>query len=158
MNNNKITWPATFEPSCSPVLVSNTIDINASPEKVWFWLTSATTWQEWYFNASKVKLINQQGNQLLAGSKFNWRTFGVTLQSEVKEFVPYQRLAWDAKGIGISACHAWLIIPTATGCTVLTEETQHGWLCRLGKLLLPGRMYKYHQVWLEGLKRKAEEN
>jgi len=66
-------------------------------------------------------------------------------------------LAWDAKGIGILAYHAWLIIPTASGCTVLTEETQYGFLCRLGKLFMPNRMHQYHQLWLEGLKRKAEE-
>ncbi|MBL0358572.1 MAG: SRPBCC domain-containing protein [Chitinophagaceae bacterium] len=156
--NSKITWPAPFHPSISPVFVSNTIDINASPEKVWYWLTNATTWQEWYCNASKVKLMNQQGGSLQAGTIFRWRTFGANLRSEVKEFIPNERLAWDAKGIGILAYHAWLIIPTATGCTVLTEETQYGILCRLGKLFMPYRMYKYHQLWLEGLKRKAEES
>ena len=74
----------------------------------------------------------------------------------MKEFTPSQRLAWDAKGIGILAYHAWLIIPTKKGCKVLTEETQHGWVCRLGKLFFPNRMYRYHQIWLGGLKAQAE--
>ena len=156
MSNDQIIYPTPFEPANCPVFVRNEIEINATPEKVWFWLTNATTWNAWYVNASNMQLINQHSNHLLAGTKFNWRTFGANLTSEVAEFVPYQRLSWKASGMGISAYHAWLIIPTATGCRVITEETQHGWLCRLGKLLMPNRMYKFHQIWLEGLKAKSE--
>jgi uncharacterized protein YndB with AHSA1/START domain len=156
MNNDKIFYPAKFEPSNCPVFVRNDIEINATPEKVWFWLTNATTWSEWYFNASKMQIVNQHNNHLLANTKFNWRTFGAKLESEVKEFVPFHRLAWEAKGTGISAYHAWLIVPTENGCKVITEETQHGWLCRLGKLLMPNRMCKFHQIWLDGLKTKSE--
>jgi uncharacterized protein YndB with AHSA1/START domain len=157
MNNASIHWPTKFAPAVSPVFVSNSIDIDASPEKVWHWLTNAAAWSDWYVNASHMRILSPPGNHLQAGSIFKWKTFGVHLQSNVLEFVPQQRLAWDAKGIGIMAYHAWLIIPTPGGCRVLTEETQHGWLCRLSKAMMPGRMYKYHQIWLEGLKKKAEE-
>ncbi|MGL4363945.1 MAG: hypothetical protein ACRCSB_01925, partial [Bacteroidales bacterium] len=78
--------------------------------------------------------------------------------SEVKEFIPHQRLAWDAQNIGILAYHAWLIIPTEKGCKVITQETQHGFMCRLSAFLMPNRMYKYHQIWLEGLKAMAEQH
>jgi len=156
MNIEKIIYPTKFEPSNSPIFVRNEIEINSSPEKVWFWITNATTWSEWYFNASKVKILNQNSTQLLAATKFTWKTFGANVHSEVKEFVPFQRLAWDGKGIGLSVYHAWLIIPTPNGCKVVTEETQHGLLCRLGKFFMPKRMYNYHQIWLEGLKKKAE--
>lgn len=155
--NNKIIWPSQFDPAVAPVFVSNSIDINASPEKVWYWLTNAATWHQWYCNASPVQFISQQTNYLQATTTFKWKTFGASLQSQVKEFAPNQRLAWDAKGFGILAYHAWLIIPAANGCTVLTEETQHGIVCRLGKFFMPNRMHKYHQLWLEGLKRKAEQ-
>ncbi|MGY4384879.1 uncharacterized protein YndB with AHSA1/START domain [Pedobacter sp. UYP24] len=157
MDHDKIIYPARFEPSNSPIFVRNEIKINATPEKVWFWLTNATTWNEWYFNASNVQITNQQNNHLLAGTMFNWRTSGISLKSAVKEFIPYQRLAWEAKGTGVSAYHAWLLVPTENGCKVITVETQHGWFCRLGKLLMPNRMYKFHQIWLEGLKTKAEQ-
>jgi len=39
---------------------------------------------------------------------------------------------------------------------VLTEENQHGWLCRLHKFFRPQHMYEEHQNWLEGLKKEAE--
>lgn len=157
MHQPAIQWPAAFAPANSPVFVHNTIEIEASPEKIWYWLCNAASWQQWYSNAAAVRILQPPGNYLQAGAVFKWKTFGAALQSTVLEFVPYERLAWDAKGIGIRAYHAWLIIPGAHGCTVVTEETQHGWACRLGSLLLPGRMYKYHQIWLQGLKRMAEQ-
>jgi uncharacterized protein YndB with AHSA1/START domain len=151
---SKILFPASFAPANSPVFVHNEIDINAKPEAVWNWLIKAGTWPEWYFNAANVALPS---THLSKDTVFRWKTFGNTLQSQVQEFVPNERLAWLATGSGIKAYHARLIIPTGTGCKVITEETQHGWMCRLGKILFPKRMYKYHQIWLEGLKLKAEK-
>jgi hypothetical protein len=51
----------------------------------------------------------------------------------VQEFVPYERLDWDAHGNGLDAYHAWLIIKTSQGCDVITEETQGSFLPRLLK-------------------------
>ena len=88
---------------------------------------------------------------------FSWKTMGLRINCNVREFEPESRLAWDAKGVGTWAYHAWLITPTATGCHVLTEETQHGWLCRLGQLMMPGSLHiKWHQVWLEKLELEAQ--
>ncbi|MBD9359731.1 hypothetical protein [Methylomonas fluvii] len=54
---------------------------------------------------------------------------------------------------------AWLLQASlrlsANSCDVLTEETLHGWLARLGQLFLPKRMSKYQQIWLESLQAKA---
>ena len=156
--NQQIIYPQEFDPRNAPVFVRNEIEISATPEKVWKWLVSAKTWPDWYQNASEIELINQTGDKLLSGSFFRWKTFGVRLKSEVVEFLPYQRIAWLAKGTGIQAYHAWLIIPTAPGCKVIMEETQSGWLCRLSHLFMPGRMHVFHQKWLEGLKHKSEQN
>lgn len=156
MKPENIVYPVQFEPANSPVFVHNEIRINASPECVWSWLTDAASWPEWYFNAANVELLYQEGRYLEKGSSFKWKTFGNTLKSEIKEYMPYERLAWLATGPGINAYHAWLIIPTPEGCRVITEETQRGWMCRLGKLLFPERMFNYHQIWLESLKTKAE--
>jgi hypothetical protein len=103
-----------------------------------------------------VGLREPGATRLAAGSRFSWRTFGVGLTTEIQEFVPEERIAWEAPAPGVQAYHAWLILPTALGCKVITEETQYGWKCRLAKRLMPHRMIKYHQLWLEGLKAKAE--
>jgi uncharacterized protein YndB with AHSA1/START domain len=102
-----------------------------------------------------VKIIEGLGPELRKKTRFRWKTFGVTITSRVLEYVPNERIAWDAHAFGIDAYHAWVLQPSAKGCHVLTEETQHGWLARLGKMLMPNRMSKFHQIWLEGLESKA---
>ena len=63
---------------------------------------------------------------------------------------------WEAHRPGVAAWHAWLLTSLEDGSThVLTEEVQHGWLSRLGKLFTPGRMQAQHQLWLEGLRLQA---
>ena len=79
------------------------------------------------------------------------------ITSKVLQFEPNRRLAWDAQGVGIHAYHAWLLTPVSDGSThVLTEETQTGWLARLGASLMPNRMSQQHQLWLESLGAKAQ--
>jgi Polyketide cyclase / dehydrase and lipid transport len=153
----QIWWPDEFLPEKTQVHVSNRARINAPPEVVWAWLVRAVCWPEWYCNSDKVRFVNQEGSDLKKGTRFRWKTFGVNLKSEVKEFVPVQRLAWDARCFGVAAYHAWLIMPVEGGCEVLTEENQHGWLARLGRRFRPGRMERFHQAWLYALSCKAQE-
>ena len=131
--------------------------MQAAPEVIWAWLIRATRWPTWYENSAKVRFLQGNPPDLALGTRFRWKTFGVTIESTVLEFVPEERIAWDAQGVGVDAYHAWVLHRTAQGCHVLTEETQHGWLARAGDLLMPRRMSKYHQLWLEGLRDKAAE-
>jgi Polyketide cyclase / dehydrase and lipid transport len=150
-----IIWPPGYAPGDCPVHVVNRIAIGAPPAKVWAQLIKAGSWVDWYANASAVT-IDGGGSDLGKGVRFRWRTFGVGLVTEVREWLPDERIAWLATAFGIRAYHAWLILPTSTGCTVITEETQHGILARAGKLVFPNRMYHWHQIWLEGLKARSE--
>ena len=150
MNEAAIHWPAQFDPARSPIHVVNRITLAAPADAVWARLIRAADWPAWYTNASKVRIEGGE-NDLFADACFTWRTFGVDLVSQVLEFVPGERIAWDAQGFGVLAYHAWLIAPTASGCQVTTEETQHGFAARIGRLIFPGRMERWHQRWLEGL-------
>ncbi len=150
MTHPAIRWPHEFDPVRSPIHVVNEFEIAAPPAAVWARLIRAGAWPDWYANAAKVK-IDGGAENLSAGAGFTWRTFGVDLVSKVEEFVPGERIAWVAKATGVTAYHAWLITPTDLGCHVLTEETQHGVLARLGRAVFPGRMERWHQRWLEGL-------
>ena len=117
-------------------------------------LIRAAEWSSYYANASKVA-IEGGGPDLSEDARFTWRTFGVDLQSEVQEFEPCERIAWLARAPLIEAYHAWLILPAAGGCHVVTEETQHGLAARIGRLAFPRRMERWHQLWLEGLAQQA---
>lgn len=151
-----IRWPDEFRPDRSPIHVRNELRMIVAPDLAWAWLIRATRWPEWYKNSADVRFENGPGPDLTPGAVFRWKTFGVNLVSEVVEFVPGERLAWNARGLGVWAYHAWLLRKTDGGCEVITEETQHGIACRVGKLLFPNRMFRWHQTWLEELQRQAQ--
>jgi len=149
-----IRWPEKYAPGRTPVHIRNELDMDVKPDLVWDWLVRAKLWPTWYSNSANVA-VEGGGSDLGAGSRFRWKTFGVNLVSKVEEFVPVERLAWSARGMGIDAYHAWLIEPTSLGCHVITEETQIGLLPRLNNIMRPNQMTRKHQEWLESLVAKA---
>ncbi|HUK80793.1 MAG TPA: SRPBCC family protein [Nitrososphaerales archaeon] len=149
-----IHWPERYAPEKTHVHVKNELEMDVKPEAVWAWLVRAKLWPTWYANSENVE-VEGGGPDLQAGVSFRWKTFGVTLDSKVEEFVPSERMGWTARGMGIDAYHAWLIVGTPSGCHVTTEETQLGLLPRLNKTLRPNHMSRKHQEWLEGLLAKA---
>jgi Polyketide cyclase / dehydrase and lipid transport len=139
-----------YDPRIAPVRVRNELVMNVAPERIWSVLVRAVEWPNWYPNSKRVR-IESGGTDLYLGAQFSWCTFGVCLKSVVQEFAPFERIAWTAKAIGIDAYHAWLIVPAASGCRVITEETQYGWMARLADTMMPNRMHHYHQMWLDRL-------
>lgn len=151
----EIHWPERFAPASAPVHVRNHLRIDAPAERVWAWLVRAEAWPSWYPNASRVRLDGNRGPDLALDRAFRWRTFGVGIRSRVREFVPFSRIAWDGRAPGIDVYHAWVIAERGQGCEVVTEETQYGVMARLGAWLMPTRMSRFHQIWLEELAAKA---
>jgi uncharacterized protein YndB with AHSA1/START domain len=150
MSKDSIRWPAEYDPSRCPVHVVNALEMSASPADVWDRLIAAADWPTWYSKVSNVRI--QDGSRKLSqGADFTWNASGMTIASTIKEFVPNQRIAWDAKGTGLRSYHAWLITPTPSGCRVLSEETQRGILPRLFKLFTPKASSHWIQQWLEAL-------
>jgi len=153
----EIQWPDHYRPDNCPVHVHNHLDMAASPENVWAWLTCASLWPSWYVNSANVNILEGTEPYLEKGTRFRWKTFGITINSTVVEYVPNECIAWTAHTFGLDVYHVWVLRPSSRGCSVVTEETQHGWLARLANLLMPNRMSQFHQLWLEGLAKKATE-
>lgn len=153
--SNRILWPSRYDPTNCPVHVRNELAMASNPETVWAWLIRAQLWPTWYPNSANIQFLSGQSPDLALGTRFRWKTFGVTIESTVLELVPNERLAWDAQGNGLDSNHAWLITRTSQGCDVVTEETQRGLLPRLLKALSPKRTETQHQIWLERLKDNA---
>lgn len=153
----KIKWPPGYDPAVSRFYVHNEIDIAASPETVWRILIDALKWESWYRGAKNVSFNNASETLLTSASVFKWQTMGLKLQSTIKEFEPFRRLAWESKKKSIQGYHVWLIIPTAGGCKVITDESQNGWLTFFEKLFQPKKLKKLHDVWLMELKKRAED-
>jgi Polyketide cyclase / dehydrase and lipid transport len=156
MDEEQISWPTEFDPGLCPIHVRNDIIIAASSQVIWAWIIRAQHWPVWYPNSSEVQIVTGASLDLSADARFSWKTFGVRLVSHVREFSPYERIAWDAFGVGIRAYHAWLMAATSHGTHVRTEETQSGWLARAHKFFMPNRMSYYHDLWLHKLRESAE--
>jgi hypothetical protein len=90
-------------------------------------LCRAERWPKWYSNCGWIRLRNNAGPDLAAGTKFVWKTFGVRVRSQVLIYDRYKELGWDATAFGLRAYHGWIFEVVDAGHTrVITEETQVG--------------------------------
>jgi uncharacterized protein YndB with AHSA1/START domain len=152
----RIRWPAQYAPEDASFFVHNEREIAAPPEVVWDILVRADEWPRWYEGAEDVQVLGASGGVLTASASFSWSTMGLDFTSTIAEFVPPYRLSWESRKATIKGYHAWLIIPTATGCKVVTEESQYGFMTLMQKIFVPNDLHDLHDVWLAGLAAKAE--
>jgi Polyketide cyclase / dehydrase and lipid transport len=117
-----VRWPEEHAPANTAVFVSNQLEMNVPPAAVWEWLIRADLWPEWYPNSKNVTYLEPSKGPLRLGTTFRWTTFGVTIVSRVEEFSLGERIAWNARGTGVDAYHAWLIEKTDNGCRVLNRR------------------------------------
>ncbi len=151
---DRINWPVDFHPSKARFYIHNEIEIQAPPEVVWAILIDASNWPEWYVGAKNV--VVQGGGKLQPNAVFEWETMDLQFSSEIKEFVPNERLSWLSEKKQIQGYHAWYIEPRPGGCLLVTDESQKGWLTFFEKIFQPNKLIKLHDVWLKEIKRKAE--
>lgn len=155
-----VIWPEQYDPKISPIYALNDINVNAPAELVWKMLVDAKNWAEHFPPEDQVEILSGE-SELALGTRFHRVTVGYPMTPIVTEFVPGRRLAWVTTvygdDSGSTAYHGWVITPTENGCHVLSEETQQGdfFLELIGKKH-PGALFRYHQDWVEGIKRKAE--
>lgn len=154
--SEQINWPEEYSFENTKFFVHNEIEINASPQTVWNILIEAETWPKWYEGAFDVAIQNSEKTVLEPNSVFTWKTMGLDFESTVKEFEPYSRLSWESKKKSIKGYHAWLIVPTESGCMLITDESQYGFLTFLQKVFMPNKLRKLHDIWLAEIKLKAE--
>jgi uncharacterized protein YndB with AHSA1/START domain len=152
----QINWPEEYEPSKAAFFVHNQIEINAPPKVVWDILLDAEEWPNWYVGASDVMVKTSTNGRLSRDAVFTWKTMGQNFESHVKEFDPYERLAWESRKAVIQGYHAWLIIPTKDGCRVVTDESFNGFLGTMQKWFIPTKLHGLHEIFLIELKKKAE--
>lgn len=152
-----IQWPEEYSPSKRKFYVHNEILINAEDSVVWAILTDALKWESWYEGAKNVSFFNDKDTVIGPTSIIKWETMGLMFHSEVKEFRSKRYLAWESKRNSIQGYHVWLLVPTSTGCKVITDEAQKGWLTFFEKLFQRKKLYNLHNVWLAELKSKAEK-
>jgi uncharacterized protein YndB with AHSA1/START domain len=152
-----IRWPEEHRPEVSDLHAVNELQMEAPRDRVWAWLTRPDLWPSYYGNAHLVRRRAGAWPQVALYSGFRWLTFGVLVNSTIVEFEPPERIAWDAKELGASGHHEWVLVERDGGTFVRTEETQKGWGMKLAAPAMRRLMPRYHQRWLEGLARVAAE-
>jgi hypothetical protein len=154
---NLVVWPEEFNPAKTKWYVYNEIEINAKPEVVWNILINAKTWHTFYKGVqSPVEFMDSSSATLKNGLEFKMHTMGLHLKPVMKEFVPNERMAWEVRRSNLTAYHAWIIVPTANGCRLITPESQNGFLTLLQKVFQPKKLLKLHDTWLIEIKKKSE--
>ncbi|HEY1236856.1 MAG TPA: SRPBCC family protein [Solirubrobacterales bacterium] len=152
-----LSWPDEHTPENSAFHAVNQLQMDAQPEAIWAWLCRPDLWPTYYSNAKFIKHLAGPWPEIQLGTRFRWWSFGAFVTSEVVEFEPAERIAWDAKVLGGRGYHGWLLRPQDGGTFVRTEETQKGWGIVAVKPALRPMMVRLHQRWLEGLSRVAAE-
>ena len=154
--SKEINWPKAYIPEESKFFVHNEIAINAAPETVWSILINAEAWETYYQGASELAIVDNATGKLEQNSVFTWKTMGLEFNSSIKEFEPPYRLSWESNNKSIRGYHAWLIIPSEKGSTLITSESQHGFMTLPQKLFVPNKLNGLHDIWLAEIKRKSE--
>ncbi len=149
-------WPSDHLPEDAELFAHNEIYIHAPIEQVWQNLADVTKWDTWYPNASNVKITAGPAGHIEEGSIFEWDTFGMHFRSEVSEFEPYERLAWNGLREGWDSYHAWLLKTVGDGTLVTTEEAGKGSGAAALRDSDPQGMHIGHDLWLGTLKRLSE--
>lgn len=148
-----IHWPDGFTPQQADLFDHSELVVAAPCTAVWQALVEAPSWPAWYPNSQDVRL--ERGSELAAGRAFQWRTFGIEVQSTVREFVPQQRLGWFGRATGLDAYHTWLLLPQGQSCQVVTEEVVRGPAAVALRRDNPQAMHQGHGLWLERLAQEA---
>ncbi len=150
MTESDYGWPEGHDPEDCPVSSWNELQIAAPVDRVWAALVRAVDWPSVYANASDVD-IDGGGPDLSAGVTFRWKTFGLRVETTVREFEVGERLAWYGEGYGSSGYHSWTLHAREGGCLLVTEETQRGFVPFVARWYLRGALHRQHDAWLRGL-------
>jgi uncharacterized protein YndB with AHSA1/START domain len=126
--STEVHWPAGYSPKTADIYSHNEVVIHASPSAVWRRLIAVEQWPTWCSTAQNVRIITSE-KVLGPHSKFRWTTVGVPLECRVAKYVPNERLEYytdHTDNSGVHAYRAWLLIPVADGCKVISELVEFG--------------------------------
>jgi len=93
----RIICPPEHTPGSSMVFAQNTIEIAATPDRVWSLLIDCLEWPLWYRHCSDVSVL-RGGPLLSANSKFRFKTLNFYFEPDMETFEPSRMLVWSAKG------------------------------------------------------------
>jgi uncharacterized protein YndB with AHSA1/START domain len=136
----------------APVITRDEILIDAPLSTVWGLHTDISSWSEWLpdIDSSRIEGL------LEVGTVFDWQTFGLSIESTIREIEPPRRIVWSGPAQGITAIHVWTMTPSENGVRVQTEESWEGDPVRAQPEELQRALDDSLRAWLQNLKHKVE--
>ena len=140
------------------MIIKESIIIRSSMEKVWNNFTDLDCWTEWNTIMKNVGADNrviEEGTHLKCS--FRPFFFPIEMKIRVETVVPYDRIVWSAKKIGLFAHHGFFFREQAEGILVTSMETFTGLLTKGSGILLPiKKMRTFAEIFLQDLKNVSE--
>lgn len=138
----------------SPATHEASIQISATPLRVWEIMSDIENWPRWNDDIQTAKL----NGKLAKGTTFTWKAGPGTIISTLEVVDKPQHLGWSGKLFGIKAVHLWRIEPKGKITIVTTEESWDGLLPKLFKGYSKKTLKKAIDNGLSQLKIAAESS
>jgi hypothetical protein len=136
----------------APVKASSEIVIHASAERVWHLLTDIDNWPSWQSTISSARI----NGPLEPGTTFTWTNGGAKIKSRIAIAHPVTQLVWTGITFGATGIHVWNLQSMPDGGTLVkTTESMDGFMLKV--FYSSSDLAMSHKIWLEALKRKAEQ-
>jgi hypothetical protein len=134
---------------------SHTIEIAASPARVWTILSDVERWPEWTASMTRVERLDR--NPIGVGSRIRVKQPKLaTAVFDVTSWTPERGFDWITRNPAVTAVANHIIEPADPGCRVTLSVTFSGPLSALVAWLYGGLTERYIRMEAEGLKRIAE--
>lgn len=168
MIQNAINFPKKYTPGFTDNFASNELIVeNLDFDKVVYFLSDTSTWENYYKNSSDINLKNQNSSILNKDTRFSFKTFGFAIEAQIEEFLiddTTARIAWHGwnetseEKEKLDVYHAWLIEKLDQNrVRILTQESQIGQPAKEMAEDPTHPMINGHQEWIKGLIKAAQE-
>jgi hypothetical protein len=138
------------------VHVGHSIDIDASPERVWSVMTDIERWPDMTESVTKAELTPSGPLAMGSEARITQPRLG-TRRWRVTALEPGKSFTWETRGAGVHMAANHTITPTEGGRSSVTLAIHSsGWAVRLFGWLLAGTGRRYMDMEAQGLKRRAE--
>ena len=133
-----------------------TVEIEATPDKVWATLADVERWPEWTASMTQVECLN--GESLALGAMVRVKQPRMpALVWKVIELDPGRSFSWQSKSTGVTTVGSHVVKTTADNrVTVALGIEQSGPLAPVIGLLLSKTTRRYIKMEAEGLKQRCE--
>lgn len=147
---------SSVRPKIATMNATVTVDIDASPERVWAVMSNVESWPQWTSSVRSIRRLDPGPLRVGARSRIKQPRLPPTTWIVV-ELVDGESFTWTATGPGMRASAHHHIKQTPTGSRAILSMEQEGIFGRLVARLSADLTKRYLALEAAGLKRRSEQ-